>query len=279
MDAVLEECPISSAMAVEHEPASISASSGAAGSGQQGHAQVESVRRLLHRRLKVGVSDGRVFVGRFHCLDKQGNLILFDTHEFVPRRHFPPPFSPATPDAVAAPDSQVPDVSAPQQAAEQRGSPATSPHSSELSGRATTGAEPAVMASDNSIVSARDAEEDGHPRQDLRDGSGGRHEDGAQGDGSGGHDRTSPAAEASPPVTGSATSLLPPAPAHPVSLEPGPGQPRSGARGRKEGEASPELVEQRRLGLVLIPLHARVSCQLECDLDEDLSFLSLSDDS
>lgn len=43
---------------------------------------VKKARRLLYRRLKVGVEDGRLFVGKFHCLDKQGNIILYDTVEF-----------------------------------------------------------------------------------------------------------------------------------------------------------------------------------------------------
>ncbi|XP_024357528.1 uncharacterized protein [Physcomitrium patens] len=43
---------------------------------------VKKARRLLYRRLKVGVEDGRIFVGKFHCLDKQGNIILYDTVEF-----------------------------------------------------------------------------------------------------------------------------------------------------------------------------------------------------
>lgn len=43
---------------------------------------VRKARRLLYRRLKVGVEDGRLFVGKFHCLDKQGNIILYDTVEF-----------------------------------------------------------------------------------------------------------------------------------------------------------------------------------------------------
>ncbi|CAM6034553.1 unnamed protein product [Sphagnum compactum] len=47
---------------------------------------VKKARKLLYRRLRVGVEDGRVFVGRFHCLDKQGNIILYDTLElrYVP---------------------------------------------------------------------------------------------------------------------------------------------------------------------------------------------------
>ncbi|XP_031491317.1 uncharacterized protein LOC116258347 [Nymphaea colorata] len=43
---------------------------------------VNVVRKLLFRRLLVGVKDGRFFVGSFHCLDKQGNLILQDTVEY-----------------------------------------------------------------------------------------------------------------------------------------------------------------------------------------------------
>eukprot|EP00271_Cylindrocystis_brebissonii_P022908 TRINITY_DN901_c4_g1_i1.p1 TRINITY_DN901_c4_g1~~TRINITY_DN901_c4_g1_i1.p1 ORF type:complete len:332 (-),score=66.92 TRINITY_DN901_c4_g1_i1:121-1116(-) len=42
---------------------------------------VRQVRRLLHKSIRVGIEDGRVFVGTFHCLDKQGNLILYDTVE------------------------------------------------------------------------------------------------------------------------------------------------------------------------------------------------------
>lgn len=43
---------------------------------------VKKVRRLLYRRMKVQVEDGRLFEGKFHCLDKQGNIILYDTVEF-----------------------------------------------------------------------------------------------------------------------------------------------------------------------------------------------------
>ncbi|ERN09728.1 hypothetical protein AMTR_s00029p00228490 [Amborella trichopoda] len=42
------------------------------------------VRRLLFRKMLIGVSDGRFFVGGFHCLDKQGNIILQDAVEFRP---------------------------------------------------------------------------------------------------------------------------------------------------------------------------------------------------
>ncbi|KAJ7555759.1 hypothetical protein O6H91_05G053700 [Diphasiastrum complanatum] len=43
---------------------------------------VRKARKLLYRRLRVGVQDGRIFVGKFHCLDKQGNIILYDTVEY-----------------------------------------------------------------------------------------------------------------------------------------------------------------------------------------------------
>ncbi|KAG6546292.1 hypothetical protein Mapa_012332 [Marchantia paleacea] len=43
---------------------------------------VKRARKLLYRRLRVGVEDGRIFVGKFHCLDKQGNIILYDTLEY-----------------------------------------------------------------------------------------------------------------------------------------------------------------------------------------------------
>ncbi|BFI41886.1 hypothetical protein MPTK2_8g03570 [Marchantia polymorpha subsp. ruderalis] len=43
---------------------------------------VKKARKLLYRRLRVGVEDGRIFMGKFHCLDKQGNIILYDTTEY-----------------------------------------------------------------------------------------------------------------------------------------------------------------------------------------------------
>eukprot|EP00898_Chlorokybus_atmophyticus_P007599 jgi/Chlat1/7840/Chrsp66S07340 len=39
---------------------------------------------LLYRRMRVGISDGRVLEGLFHCLDKQGNIILMDTAQVTP---------------------------------------------------------------------------------------------------------------------------------------------------------------------------------------------------
>lgn len=43
---------------------------------------IKRARKLLYRNLRVGVTDGRVFVGKFHCLDKQGNIILYDAVEY-----------------------------------------------------------------------------------------------------------------------------------------------------------------------------------------------------
>eukprot|EP00252_Welwitschia_mirabilis_P017019 TRINITY_DN3784_c0_g1_i1.p1 TRINITY_DN3784_c0_g1~~TRINITY_DN3784_c0_g1_i1.p1 ORF type:complete len:119 (+),score=6.70 TRINITY_DN3784_c0_g1_i1:109-465(+) len=45
---------------------------------------VKRAYKLLYRNLRVGVLDGRVFLGKFHCLDKQGNLILYDAVEYRP---------------------------------------------------------------------------------------------------------------------------------------------------------------------------------------------------
>ncbi|KAK6932173.1 LSM domain, eukaryotic/archaea-type [Dillenia turbinata] len=43
---------------------------------------VSRVRKLLFRRMLVGVNDGRFFLGSFHCIDKQGNIILQDAVEY-----------------------------------------------------------------------------------------------------------------------------------------------------------------------------------------------------
>ncbi|KAK9714362.1 hypothetical protein RND81_06G088500 [Saponaria officinalis] len=50
------------------------------------------VKKLLFRRMLVGVNDGRFFMGNFHCMDKQGNIILQDAIEFRSvRRSSPSP--------------------------------------------------------------------------------------------------------------------------------------------------------------------------------------------
>ncbi|KAL0011721.1 hypothetical protein SO802_006829 [Lithocarpus litseifolius] len=43
---------------------------------------VARVRKLLFRRMLVGIRDGRFFLGTFHCMDKQGNIILQDAVEY-----------------------------------------------------------------------------------------------------------------------------------------------------------------------------------------------------
>ncbi|RHY29775.1 hypothetical protein DYB32_004858 [Aphanomyces invadans] len=37
---------------------------------------------LLDQVLRVEITDGRILVGHFHCLDKDKNLILTDTTEY-----------------------------------------------------------------------------------------------------------------------------------------------------------------------------------------------------
>ncbi|KAK9805178.1 hypothetical protein WJX72_003803 [[Myrmecia] bisecta] len=44
---------------------------------------VQQARKLLHKRLKVCVKDGRELIGEFQCLDKQGNLILGNTFQQI----------------------------------------------------------------------------------------------------------------------------------------------------------------------------------------------------
>ncbi|CAN4077029.1 unnamed protein product [Withania somnifera] len=43
---------------------------------------VSHVKKLLYRRMLVGISDGRFFLGTFYCIDKQGNIILQDAVEY-----------------------------------------------------------------------------------------------------------------------------------------------------------------------------------------------------
>ncbi|KAK1282818.1 hypothetical protein QJS10_CPB22g00182 [Acorus calamus] len=54
---------------------------------------VHQLRKLLYRRMMVGVNDGRFFAGSFNCIDKQGNIILQDALEYRPvRRSSPSPY-------------------------------------------------------------------------------------------------------------------------------------------------------------------------------------------
>ncbi|KAF5738323.1 hypothetical protein HS088_TW13G01219 [Tripterygium wilfordii] len=43
---------------------------------------VTRVKKLLFRRMLVGIKDGRFFLGNFYCIDKQGNIILQDAVEY-----------------------------------------------------------------------------------------------------------------------------------------------------------------------------------------------------
>ncbi|KAL4430962.1 hypothetical protein ABPG75_006218 [Micractinium tetrahymenae] len=43
----------------------------------------EQAAELLHKRCKIRVKDGRVLVGDFTCLDRQGNIILTNTFEVM----------------------------------------------------------------------------------------------------------------------------------------------------------------------------------------------------
>ncbi|AQK81459.1 N-alpha-acetyltransferase 38, NatC auxiliary subunit [Zea mays] len=52
---------------------------------------VAKLRKLLFRRMLIGVNDGRYFHGLFHCIDKQGNIILQDAVEYRSARHCSPP--------------------------------------------------------------------------------------------------------------------------------------------------------------------------------------------
>ncbi|KAA8514907.1 hypothetical protein F0562_018086 [Nyssa sinensis] len=52
--------------------------------------KVKKVRKLLFRRMLVGVSDGRFFLGMLYCIDKQGNIILQDAVEYRSTRRCSP---------------------------------------------------------------------------------------------------------------------------------------------------------------------------------------------
>lgn len=58
--------------------------------GESSSEAVNRVRKLVHRRMLVGIRDGRFFLGSFHCLDKQGNIILQDAVEYRSTRRSSP---------------------------------------------------------------------------------------------------------------------------------------------------------------------------------------------
>ncbi|KAJ1414210.1 LSM domain, eukaryotic/archaea-type [Sesbania bispinosa] len=55
-----------------------------------GSSRVSQVRKLLFRRMLVGIKDGRFFLGGFYCIDKQGNIILQDAVEYRSTRRSSP---------------------------------------------------------------------------------------------------------------------------------------------------------------------------------------------
>jgi len=60
------------------EPLGVSSAS----NGSNSSPLVAQLRKLLFRRMLIGVSDSRFFLGVFHCIDKQGNIILQDAVEY-----------------------------------------------------------------------------------------------------------------------------------------------------------------------------------------------------
>ena len=45
---------------------------------------VAQVRSMLNRKLRVKITDGRVFYGYLNCFDKKGNIILINATECRP---------------------------------------------------------------------------------------------------------------------------------------------------------------------------------------------------
>ncbi|KAL1288896.1 hypothetical protein HN51_057354 [Arachis hypogaea] len=56
----------------------------------EGSEAVRRARKLLFRRMLVGIKDGRFFLGGFYCIDKQGNIILQDAVEYRTTRRSSP---------------------------------------------------------------------------------------------------------------------------------------------------------------------------------------------
>ena len=51
---------------------------GAEDGEEREHPAIARVRCMMGREIRVKVVDGRVFVGRFECYDKQGNILMED---------------------------------------------------------------------------------------------------------------------------------------------------------------------------------------------------------
>ncbi|KAF2305467.1 hypothetical protein GH714_005548 [Hevea brasiliensis] len=60
------------------------------GSNPKSSSLVSRVKKLLFRKMLVGIKDGRFFLGTFHCIDKQGNIILQDAVEYRSTRRSSP---------------------------------------------------------------------------------------------------------------------------------------------------------------------------------------------
>lgn len=73
----------------EQSPAPVQATN-SDGSPSTGSDRVNRVRKLLFRRVLVGIKDGRFFLGGFYCMDKQGNIILQDAVEYRSTRRSSP---------------------------------------------------------------------------------------------------------------------------------------------------------------------------------------------
>lgn len=57
--------------------------------------EIEACKELLDQPIRVGVSDGRIFIGTFACFDKQRNLLLYGAHELAQTSRAlsrPPPY-------------------------------------------------------------------------------------------------------------------------------------------------------------------------------------------
>lgn len=63
----------------------------AGGNSSSSSPAVAKLRKLLFRRMLIGVKDGRYFLGLFHCIDKQGNIILQDAVEYRSAHASAPP--------------------------------------------------------------------------------------------------------------------------------------------------------------------------------------------
>ena len=45
---------------------------------------------LVGKRIKISIKDQRKFIGMFHCVDQECNVIIYETVEIDPQRHSRP---------------------------------------------------------------------------------------------------------------------------------------------------------------------------------------------